>query len=325
MFHWEGLAAPGRDIAPHSFHSIHPMPSPRTTLEQWQVLQTIVDCGGFAQAAAVLHRSQSAISYAVARLQAQLGVDLLVPEGRRMVLTPAGAALLRDARPLLDTALRLERRAAALRRGWEAEVRLAVDGLYPTTLLLAALAAFAAQCPATRLQLHEEVLSGAEDALLRGEVDLALVTRVPPGFLGDAIAEAEFVAVAAPAHPLHQGEAALTAADLENFTQVVVRDSGARQPRDEGWLGSARRWTVNHPDTALALVGAGLAFSWLPRHAIRERLDSGELRPLPLSSGACYRQALYLVVADETGAGPAARALAAALRAHLPNSPPTEV
>lgn len=297
-------------------YSTNSMPIPRTTLEQWQVLQAIVECGGFAQAAAALHRSQSAISYAVARLQAQLGVDLLVPNGRRMVLTPAGEALLRDARPLLDTAFRLERRARALLQGWEPEVRLVVDGLCPTAPLLAALAAFAAQCPATRLQLHEEMLSGAEDALLRGEVDLALVTRVPPGFLGDAIAEAEFVAVAAPDHPLHQRGEALSAADLENATQVVVRDSGARQPRDEGWL-SARRWTVSHPDTALALVSAGLAFSWLPRHSIREQLDAGQLLPLPLTSGARHRRALYLVVADETGAGPAARALAAALRTHL--------
>ncbi len=299
------------------------MPIPRTTLEQWRILQAIVEYGGFAQAATALHRSQSAISYAMSRLQAQLGVDLLVPAGRRMVLTPAGEALLRDARPLLDTAFRLEQRARALQRGWEPEVRLAVDGLCPTASLLAALAAFAAQCPATRLQLHEEVLSGAEDALLRGEVDLALVTRVPPGFLGDAIAEAEFVAVAAPGHPLHQSGEALTAADLEGFTQVVVRDSGARQPRDEGWLGSARRWTVSHPDTAVALVGAGLAFSWLPRHSIREQLDAGTLLPLPLTSGARHRRALYLVVADETGAGPAARALAAALRTHLGGFPPS--
>lgn len=293
------------------------MTFPRTTLDQWRILQAIIEHGGFAQAAAALHRSQSAISYAVARLREQLGVDLLVPEGRRMVLTPAGEALLRDARPLLDSAFRLERRARMLRQGWETEVRLAVDGLCPTEPLLAALAAFAARCPATRLHLHEEVLSGAEEALLRGEVDLALVTRVPPGFLGDGIVEAEFVAVAAPGHPLHQRSIALTAADLEHFTQVVVRDSGARQPRDEGWLGAARRWTVGYPDTAVALVGAGLAFGWLPRHRIRERLDAGVLLPLPLTSGATYRRTLYLVVADEAGAGPAARALADGLRTYL--------
>ncbi|MDS4028546.1 MAG: LysR family transcriptional regulator [Candidatus Contendobacter sp.] len=293
------------------------MTFPRTTLEQWQVLQAIVEQGGFAQAAAALHRSQSAISYAVARLREQLGVELLAPEGRRMVLTPVGEALLRDARPLLDAAFRLERRARALQQDWEPEVRLAVDGLCPTAPLLEALAAFAARCPATRLHLHEEVLSGAEEALIRGEVDLALVTRVPPGFLGDEVAEAEFVAVAAPDHPLHQRGPALTVADLEDCTQVVVRDSGLRQPRDEGWLGSARRWTVGSPDTAVALVGAGLAFGWLPRHRIENLLATGGLVPLSLACGARYRRTLYLVIADEAGAGPAARTLAAGLRESL--------
>jgi DNA-binding transcriptional LysR family regulator len=295
---------------------------PRTSLEQWRVLQAIVECGGFAQAATALNRSQSAISYAVARLQEQLGVPLLAPEGRRMKLTEAGEALLRDARPLLDAAFGLERRARSLREGWEPEVRLAVDGLCPTAPFLNALAEFAARCPVTRVQLHEEILSGAEEALLRGEVDLAVVTRVPPGFLGDWIAEAEFVAVAAPDHPLRRRNAPLTSDDLAAFTQVVVRDSGARQPRDQGWLGAIRRWTVGNPETAVALVRAGLAFAWLPRHRISELLEAGTLIPLLLTSGASYRSALHLVVADETGAGPATRELADCLRRQLSIGPP---
>ncbi len=293
------------------------MQFPRTSLEQWRVLQAIVERGGFAQAATALNRSQSAISYAVARLQEQLGVSLLAPAGRRMKLTEAGEALLRDARPLLDAVFRLERRARSLREGWEPEVRLVVDGLCPTGPLLDALAEFATRCPVTRVQLHEEILSGAEEALLRGEVDLAVVNRVPPGFLGDWIAEAEFVAVAAPGHPLHRRAAPLTADDLVVFTQVVVRDSGARQPRDEGWLGAVRRWTVGNPETALAMVRAGLAFAWLPRRRIRELLEDGTLVPLSLASGGSYRSALHLVMADEAGAGPAARELAACLRAQF--------
>lgn len=293
------------------------MQFPKTSLEQWRVLQAIVECGGFAQAATALNRSQSAISYAVARLQEQLGIALLIPEGRRMKLTEAGKALLRDAKPLLDAALGLERRARSLREGWEPEVWLAVDGLCPTGPLLDALAEFAARCPVSRVQLHEEILSGAEEALLRGEVDLAVVNRVPPGFLGDRIAEAEFVAVAAAGHPLHRRDAPLHADDLAAFTQVVVRDSGARQPRDEGWLGAGRRWTVGNPETAFSMVHAGLAFAWLPRHRIAESLAAGTLIPLPLPSGARYRSALYLVVADESGAGPATRALADCLRGQL--------
>ena len=74
---------------------------PRTTLEQWAVLAAVVDRGGFAQAASALHRSQSAVSYAVARLQEELDVPLLAIEGRKAVLTPHGETLLKRARVLL--------------------------------------------------------------------------------------------------------------------------------------------------------------------------------------------------------------------------------
>jgi len=70
----------------------------KTSLEQWAVLAAVVDHGGFAQAAAALNRSQSAVSYAVARLQESLGVALLVIEGRKAVLTAHGRALLKRSR-----------------------------------------------------------------------------------------------------------------------------------------------------------------------------------------------------------------------------------
>src|SRR3546814_13105103 len=95
----------------------------KTTLEQWRVLQAIVEHGGYAQAAEALHRSQSSVSYMVARLQEQLGVPLLTIEGRKARLTESGKALLVQASDLLDDAARLEQRAARLEQGWEAQVR----------------------------------------------------------------------------------------------------------------------------------------------------------------------------------------------------------
>ena len=69
----------------------------RTTLEQWRMLQAVVDHGGFAQAAAAIHKSQSTINHAVHKLQDQLGVPVLEVVGRKAQLTEAGALLLRRA------------------------------------------------------------------------------------------------------------------------------------------------------------------------------------------------------------------------------------
>src|SRR3546814_10666270 len=84
------------------------MKAPRVTLDQWRTLQAVVDHGGFAQAAEVLHRSQSSVSYTVARMQDQLGVPLLRIDGRKAVLTEAGGVLLRRSRQLVKTASTLE-------------------------------------------------------------------------------------------------------------------------------------------------------------------------------------------------------------------------
>ena len=65
----------------------------KTTLEQWSLLEKVVDAGSFARAAEETHRSQSSVSYNRATA-GTAGVALLVQEGRRAVLTPAGELLL---------------------------------------------------------------------------------------------------------------------------------------------------------------------------------------------------------------------------------------
>ncbi|KJH67157.1 LysR family transcriptional regulator [Chromobacterium violaceum] len=286
----------------------------KTTLEQWQVLRAIVEEGGFAQAAEKLHRSQSAVSYAVARLQEQLGVALLRQEGRRMRLTVEGEVLLREAGELLRQADSLERRAGSLRRGWEPELKVAMDSLLPVEVVLAACGDFAGHCRETRLRLHEVVMSGADDALCQGDAALAVAGRVPQGFLGDWLLDAEFIACAAPGHRLHALGGELDGEKLRGEVQVVLRDTGIRQPRDEGWLGARQRWTVSQPETGIAMVEAGLAFGWLARHRIRRQLAEGSLKPLPLKSGAVRKASLYLVLAEPSSAGPACLYLADALR-----------
>ncbi|HBN88666.1 helix-turn-helix domain-containing protein, partial [Rheinheimera aquimaris] len=62
---------------------------PRSTLEQWRILQAVVDAGGYAQAAELLSKSQSSLNHAVAKLQTQLGVELLEVRGRKAYLTEA--------------------------------------------------------------------------------------------------------------------------------------------------------------------------------------------------------------------------------------------
>lgn len=292
------------------------MKAPRVTLEQWRTLQAVIDHGGFAQAAEALHRSQSSVSYTIARMQEQLGVPLLRLDGRKAVLTEAGNLLLRRSRQLVRQAGQLEELARHMEQGWEAEVRLVVDAAYPTGKVIEALSAFMPQSRGCRVLLREEVLSGVEEALLEGAADLAISALLLPGQLGSDLDSVEFIAVAHPEHPLHRLQRELNHQDLEGQLQIVIRDSGRRAPRDVGWLGAEQRWTVGSLATAADFVASGLGFAWLPRHMIAGRLAEGSLHPLPLNSGA-RRELRYLLYPNkERPMGPATRILADLLLRH---------
>lgn len=296
------------------------MPSLRSSLDQWQVLATVVDSGGFAQAAARLHRSQSAVSYAMAQLQDALGVRLLEIRGRKAQLTPAGEQLLRRSRPVIDQFRRLEELARAIDSGWETGLKLVVDAAYPQPRLLGVLGELRGSCPHTTLLLADAVLSGAEEAITDGAADVVVTTRVPQGILGDWLMDVEMVAVAAPVHPLHALARALTLDDLALHTQVVVRDSGRAQARDEGWLGAQQRWTVASLEASHALCRDGLAYAWLPAHLIAGDIAAGRLKPLPLAVGGLRKMPLYVVLVKGEAAGPAARKALELFQRHVPPS-----
>jgi hypothetical protein len=85
-----------------------------TTLDAWEILQTVVQLGGFAPAAEKLNRPQSTISYAIRRLQDQLGIRLFEIQGRKAQLTEVWRALLADAEPHLSCFHQIEQRAPAV-------------------------------------------------------------------------------------------------------------------------------------------------------------------------------------------------------------------
>jgi DNA-binding transcriptional LysR family regulator len=295
-------------------------PLPKTTLEQWAVLAAVVDQGGYAQAAGALHRSQSAVSYAVSRLQEELDLPLLVLEGRKAVLTPHGQTLLQRARGILRDLNTLELLARSLKQGWEPQLTLVVDAAFPRERLLKIVAELQQLCPNTQMQLSDAVLSGAEESITEGLADVVVTAHVPKGYFGEFLMDVTFVAVARPEHPLFSVEHELSFDDLTRHVQVVVRDSGLRSPRDEGWLGAERRCTVSSMEASLATVDAGLAYAWLPEHVVAESLRNGTLKLLPLVTGKERRVPLHLVLVQGEVAGPAARAAIECFQRHIPVS-----
>lgn len=287
----------------------------KITLEQWRMLRAVVQHGGFSQAAVALNKSQSTINYGVNKLQDLLGVRILEVVGRKAELTPAGAIVLRRAELLLETAERIEGLAGALGEGIETQLCLAVDLMFPEDVLFEVLERFSALYPHTRIELLETVLTGGAELLAEGRVDLAVISSVPPGMLGEPALSLDFIAVSSSDHPLQRLVRPITQADLQQHRQVVLRDTAQRNRSDAGWLEADQRWTVSHVSTSIAVVCRGLAFAWLPETRIQRLLANGELKPLPLAQGGRRRAELYLCAPEPDQTGEASRTLQALLLA----------
>ena len=290
------------------------LPAPHVTLEQWRAFSAVVDAGGYAQAAEVLHKSQSAVTYAVQKLESQLGVKAFEIQGRKAALTPVGQMLYRRARALLDEAIGVERAGRTLSAGWEAQIRLVVEILFPTWLLLQCLDRFGSECAHARIEVIESVLGGTGEALLQGQADLAISPQVPPGFMGEHLLRFRAIPVAHPGHPLHRLKRQLTLRDLAKHRHLVVRDTGSRRDTRGLAVDVDQRWTVSNMSTSIQAARMGYGFAWFPEDKIRDELAAGTLRPLPLSGGAERFGDLYLILADREAAGPGTLRLAAIIR-----------
>lgn len=305
------------------------MTLPKISLDQWACFKAVVDQGSFALAAEALNKSQSSISYAIARLNEQLPRPVLTLEGRRAVITEEGKVLYRRAVCLLQQAEETEDLAQQLAQGLEGEVTLALDNLMDIRTIIPSLERMSAQYPLTRIRVLETALSGTEEALLEKKADLAVGPTVPVGFTGIPVRQIRMIPVAHPQHPLFAPQRpsdprsareedlppeGVREWELRTHRQAVLADSGQRRTRDSGWLGSEQRWTMTHFSSSLKVLRAGLAFAFLPEDWVEADLRSGQLKRLPLADSSERLIQLYLIRPASGSLGPAATLLATTLR-----------
>ncbi len=134
-----------------------------------------VDAGSLSAAAAEVHRSQSAVSMQIRKLESAVGHTLLLRGPRLLQLTPAGQTLLGHARRMLD--VQAEALAALQGGGLSGVVRLGVPDDYASKYLTPVLKRFAPRHGGVEIQLDCEQSTVLIPRVQRGDLDLALVSR----------------------------------------------------------------------------------------------------------------------------------------------------
>jgi DNA-binding transcriptional LysR family regulator len=254
----------------------------RLSLDALQVVDAIDRKGSFAAAADELHRVPSAITYSVKQLEEGLGLALFDRKGHRAVLTAAGRELLAEGRRLLQAAADLECRVQQVARGWESELRIAVDTIVATDRLYSAVADFYREDAGTRIRLSHEVLGGTWDALASGRADLAIGAsgELPAGrsFTTRYLGSVRMLFVAAPFHPIRQAPQPLDEAAIRAHRAVSVADSSRQlAPRTVGLLSGQEVLTVPSMEAKAAAHVAGLGVGHLPSWIAEREAAAGRL------------------------------------------------
>ena len=260
----------------------------RLSLDSIHVLDAIDRNGSFALAASELHRVPSAITYSVKQLEEGLGVELFDRKGHRAVLTEAGRELLAEGRHLLRAAADLECRVQQVARGWESELRIAIDTVIGPDKLYGVIEEFYREATGTRLRLSTEVLGGTWDALASGRADLAIGASgdAPSGrtYATRVIGRVEMVFAAAPFHPIMQAPTPLDDATILGHRAVSVADSSRLlPPRTVGLLSGQDTLTVPSMEAKAAAQVAGLGVGFLPKWIAEREAAAGRLRILEVN------------------------------------------
>jgi DNA-binding transcriptional LysR family regulator len=282
---------------------------PKPTLDQLEVFVATVEAGSFTAAGKQLGRATSAISYAIANLESQLGVALFSREGtRKPSLTEAGLAVLAEARAVSHGIDTLHAKVRGLLGGLEADVCLAVDVLLPNDRLVDALRAFEAEFPTVGLRLHVETLGAVAQRIYDGSANIGICGALDwdlPRLDRQQIGGVDLIPVAAPSHPLARLPA--VAGSARDHVQLVLIDrSSLTEGRDFGVI-ARKSWRLADLGSKHALLLAGVGWGNMPEPMVRCDMQQGRLVKLDLPEWTGGHYKLQAIHRTEAPPGPAAR------------------
>jgi DNA-binding transcriptional LysR family regulator len=286
------------------------------SLDQLRVFRQVAESGSFSAAARHLHRAQSAITYAIQKLEEQVGAQVFDRGGYRPVLSEAGRALLPRAVRILEELAAFNTHARAMAGGLEAEVAIVVDPTYPTPALTTALHGFQQRYPAVQLRVFVETLGAAAQSVIDGTVDLGLALEfaaASPDLVSSPLGELELVQVAAPTHPLARIKGRIPLEAARGERQLVLSDrSSLTRGRDFGVI-SPRTWRLADQGARYEMMRAGLGWGSMPMHMVAEDLKRGRLVKLDIrwpDGSRPPRPIMVLIRRKDKALGPAGAWLA---------------
>lgn len=290
------------------------------TIDQLRVFRQVAEAGSFSAAARAMHRAQSAVTYAVQNLEAQVGTALFDRGGYRPVLSEAGRALLPRAQRILEELAAFGSQARGIAGGLEPEVGLVVEAMFSTPILVRVLGEFQRQFPSVQLRVYVESLGATAQAVVDGTADLGIALEFAatvPDLDTTPMGEVELVPVAAPTHPLAKIKGKIQPEAIRDHVQLVLTDRSRLTAGRDYSVFAVKTWRLADLGARHAMLVAGLGWGSMPRHMVADDLAAGRLVRLdirrPDGMTRLPRPGVVLARRKDKVLGPAGEWLAARL------------
>lgn len=249
------------------------------SLDQARALDAFARTGTFVRAAELLHKRHTAVLYALRILEEQTGLVLLDRRGYRAKLTAAGEQVLVHARRLLAAERDLESACVEIKTGWEPELSIVFDGIFPVKPILGAAAEIAHAGASTRVDVSSEFLGGVERTFAEREATLMISVLPPPSAELKVVrlAPIRAVLVAHKDHTLAREsmKRTLEPSELASHVLLTVRGSDPRLQLSTAGIDSPIAVRLNDFHAKKDGILGGMGFGWLPEHIIERELAKG--------------------------------------------------
>jgi DNA-binding transcriptional LysR family regulator len=249
----------------------------------------------FGRAAEQLAMSQPPLSQAILQLERQLGVALFDRSGRTVTLTETGRVFAAECRTLVAAAQHAQEVATQAEAGLAGTLRIGLVTSALSEPLLSTLATFRHARPRVDLQITEVDTASGQQALLRHEIDIAVIRPSTPvrGLRIQPWRHDEFVIALPPGHPLAAGgPSPVHLARFADEPWVWLRREASPDYHDQLMATCRRagfspriRHLANSIFTQLAMAAAGLGVSLVPNVSVQQIQPTALYRPLTDRAG----------------------------------------
>lgn len=279
------------------------------TLEKFQTLMSVVDCGSLTRAAAELGVTQSAVSHSLDSLEKELGFTVIRRSRAGVQLTNEGERLLPAVRSMLAAAEQLSQTASSIRGLESGTVRIGAFTSVAVHWLPPVLKEFQQDYPKVDFKLLNGDYHDVEQWLADGSVDVGFVA-MPAGVGCECIPlmEDRLLAIL-PRHSRFENypKFPLVECETEPFISLLQSsDHDARRALEAAGVKPNVRFYTKDDYAVIAMVEQGLGISIMPELLLKGRHD--DLQILPLIPEA--KRTIGLAIAAGERAGPATRRFA---------------